>query len=55
MIFGSFKRNVDEEGLYPYIAKGILNIKNVSVTSGKPLGVSNNPRMFGDYTVSVSE
>ena len=55
MIFGSFKRNVDEEGLYPYIAKGVVNIKNVKVTSGKPLGVSNNPGMFVDYTVSVSE
>ena len=53
MIFGNFKRNVDEEGLYPYIAKGVINISNVEVASGKPLGVSQEPKMFGDYTINV--
>ena len=51
MIFGTFHRNVHEEGLYPYIAKGIVNINNVKVVSGKPLGVSRNPEMFKDYTI----
>ena len=51
MIFGKFKRNVNEEGLYPYIAKGVINITNVEVTSGKPLGVSREPEMFGEYTI----
>lgn len=53
MIFGRFKRNVDEDGLYPYITKGIINIKNVKVASGKPLGVSLEPKMFNDYTINV--
>ena len=55
MIFSSFHRNVDEEGLLPYIAKGVVNLKNVTVTSGKPLGVSTNPELFKDYTVNVSQ
>ena len=55
MIFGTFGRNVDEKGLQPYIAKGVINIKNVTVASGKPLGVSLNPKMFKDYTINVSE
>lgn len=56
MLFGSFSRNVDEEGLYPYMTKGVINIKNVKATSGKPLGLSNNPKMFQDYTVNnISE
>ena len=53
MIFGRFKRNVDEDGLYPYITKGIINIRNVKVASGKPLGVSLEPKMFSDYTIKV--
>ena len=53
MIFGRFKRNVDEDGLYPYIAKGVINIRNVEVSSGKPLGVSLEPEMFRDYTIEV--
>lgn len=53
MIFGKFKRNVDEEGLYPYIAKGVINIRNVEVSSGKPLGVSLEPDMFRDYSIMV--
>ena len=53
MIFGRFKRNTDEEGLYPYIAKGVINIRNVEVTSGKSLGISLEPKMFRDYTISV--
>lgn len=52
MIFGSFRRNVDEEGLYPYIAKGIVNLSNVRTTSGKPVGLSRNPKMFKDYTIN---
>ena len=51
MIFGSFSRNVDEEGLYPYITEGIISIKNIKATSGKPLGLSSNPKMFKDYTI----
>lgn len=49
MIFSSFKRNVDDEGLYPYIAKGVVSLKNIQVVSGKPLGVSSNPKMFEGY------
>ena len=51
MIFGTFHRDVNEEGLYPYIAEGVVNIKNVKVVSGKPLGISRNPEMFKDYTI----
>ena len=53
MIFGNFKRNVDEEGLYPYIANGTITVKGVEVASGKPLGVSPEPKMFQDYTIEI--
>jgi hypothetical protein len=55
MIFGRFKRNVDEDGLYPYITKGVIKLGNVEVTSGKPLGVSLEPKMFQDYTISYGK
>ena len=51
MIFGKFKRNAGEEGLYPYTIKGVVNIKNVVVTSGKPLGVSREPGIFKNYAI----
>ena len=52
LIFGKFKRDVDEEVPYPYIAKGVINIRNVEIVSGKPLGVSLEPEMSRDYTIS---
>ena len=52
MIFGKFKRNADEEVPYPSIAKGVINIRNVEVTSGKPLDVSGDPGMSQDYTIN---
>jgi len=52
LIFGKFKCNVDEDVPYPYIAKGVINIKNVEIVSGKPLGVSLEPEMSRDYTIS---
>lgn len=54
-IFGTFNRNVKDKDLIPYIAKGVVNLKNVTVASGKPLGVSLNPDMFKDYTINISE
>ena len=54
MIFGRFKCNIDEEGLYPYIAKGSIDIRNVDVSSGKYLGVSLEPKLFRDYTITVA-
>ena len=53
LVFGKFKRDAKEEGLYPCIAKGIINIRSVAVASGKPLGVSLDPQMFQDYTIKV--
>ena len=53
MIFGRFKRNADEKGLYPYIAKGVIHIRNAEVFSGKPLGVSLEPQLFRDYTITA--
>ena len=50
-IFGSFHRNVKEDGLHPYIANGTVSLKNISVVSGKPLGLSSNPEMFKDYRI----
>jgi hypothetical protein len=55
MLFGSFKRDMHEEGLYPYIVKGVVNLKNVTVASGNPLGVSRNPGLFKDYTINYYE
>ena len=45
MILGKFKRNY---------GKGVINIRNVEVASGKPLEISQEPKMFSDYTVTVS-
>ena len=44
MILGKFKRNY---------GKGVINIRNVEVASGKPLEISLEPEMFRDYTISV--
>lgn len=51
LIFGKFKRDLDDTGLYPFITKGVINIRNVEVSSGKPLEISREPEMFKDYTV----
>lgn len=51
LVFGKFKRDADGAGLYPCIAKGAIHIRDVEVTSGKPLGVSLDPEMFRDYTI----
>ena len=51
MVFGKFKRNAHEGCLYPIIAKGVINIRNVKVASGMPLELSREPEMFRDYTV----
>ena len=50
-IFGTFHRNVDEEGLYPYIAKGVVDLNNVKVVSGRTLCLSRNPDLFKYYTI----
>jgi len=52
LVFGKFKRNPGEEVPYPYIAKGVISLRNIEVSSGKPLGVSLDPEMSRDYTVS---
>ena len=49
LVFGKFKRTAGEEVPYPFIAKGVINLKNVEVSSGKPLGVGFEPEMFRDY------
>jgi hypothetical protein len=54
MIFGKFKRGIDEDVPYPFIAKGVIDIRNVEVASGKPLEVSLDPEMSRDYTITVS-
>ena len=51
MVFGKFKRNVDKDFLYPNIAKGVINVSNVEVASGKPLGISIDPELSRDYTI----
>lgn len=53
LVFGKFKCDADGAGLYPCIAKGVVNISNVEVTSGRPLGVSRDPLMFRDYKVEA--
>ncbi|MBO4340331.1 MAG: hypothetical protein J5835_02740 [Bacteroidales bacterium] len=53
LIFGKYKRNAYEECPYPYIAKGVINIRNVEVASGKPLGASLDSEMSRDYIIKV--
>lgn len=45
MVLGKFKRNY---------GKGVINIRNVEVASGKPLEISQEPKKFSDYTVTIS-
>ena len=54
MIFGKFKRNINEGVPYPFIAKGVINIRNVEIASGKTLAVNPEPEMFRDYTITVA-
>jgi hypothetical protein len=49
LVFGKFKRTAGEEVPYPFIAKGVINLKNVEASSGKPLGVGLEPEIFRDY------
>ena len=51
MLFGTFGRDVTASGLLPYKAEGQVILKNVTVTSGKPLGVSKNEKMFANYEI----
>ena len=51
MLFGTFGRDVTASGLLPYEAEGQVILKNVTVTSGKPLGVSKNEKMFANYEI----
>ena len=45
LIFGKFKRG----------DKGVVDIRNVEVASGKPLEVSLEPKEFRGYTITVSQ
>ena len=52
MIFGTFGRDVSKPGLLPYKAEGQIFLNHVTVTSGKPLGLSENEEMFSQYKIS---
>lgn len=52
VILGKFKSDTGEEVLYPFIAKGVISIRNVEISSGKPLEISLDPEITRDYTVS---
>ncbi len=51
MIFGTFGRDVTVPDILPYKAEGQVVLKNVTVASGKPLGVSKNEEMFRNYEI----
>ncbi|MBR4755334.1 MAG: hypothetical protein IK076_00155, partial [Bacteroidales bacterium] len=50
-IFGAFGRDVTKPGLLPFKAEGKVILKNVTVASGKPVGVSLNEKMFTGYEI----
>ena len=50
-VFGTFSRDAHASGLEPYPAEGTILMDNVSVTSGKTLGLSMNPDLFAGYSV----
>ena len=54
MIFGTFGRDVSKPGLLPYKAEGQIFLNHVTVTSGKPLGLSENEEMFSQYKIEKS-
>ncbi len=50
-IFATFDRDVTRPGLLPFKAEGQVILKNVTVTSGKPLGISTNEELFAGYGI----
>ena len=50
-IFGSFGLNPNAEGLQPFKAEGVITIDGVTVTSGKQLQLSPNPKVFAGYDI----
>lgn len=51
-VFGSFGRDADKEGLLPFRAEGELILDNVSIQDGRPLRISDNPKLFEGYKVT---
>lgn len=49
-VFNSFSYKGGDNVVSPIVAKGEVILRNVSVTSGKPLQDSENPELFKDYT-----
>lgn len=50
-VFGSFGRNASAEGLLPYRAEGVVELRNVTVSSGRSIDLSPNLRLFAGYEV----
>lgn len=50
-IFGTFNRDAQATDLKPYVLKGKVTMKNVTVKSRKPFHLSANPGIFKDYVV----
>ena len=51
MIFSGFNYNTEEEGLLPYPAKGEVILRNITVSSGKEIQLSPNPKLFAEYNI----
>lgn len=50
-IYASFGRNCSKPGLLPYRTDGVVTLRNVTVKSGKQIGLSSNPELFKDVKV----
>ncbi|MDD2600784.1 MAG: right-handed parallel beta-helix repeat-containing protein [Kiritimatiellae bacterium] len=57
-IFSNFNSNFKDDSYkerYPYVKTKEVHVKNVTIASGKPLRVSDNPFMFKDVKVVAAE
>ena len=50
-IYSGFGRKADRKDLLPFPTDGKVILRNVTVTSGRPLGLSTNPGLFPDVEV----
>lgn len=50
-LFGTFGRDAQATGLFPFTIEGEATLKGVTVKSGKELSVSRNPDLFSEMTI----
>ncbi|MBQ9548010.1 MAG: hypothetical protein IJV01_02480 [Bacteroidales bacterium] len=50
-VYASFGRDVSKPDLLPYNTDAVVTLKNVTVKSGRPIGLSSNPGLFPNVKI----